>query len=84
MLGEGGWCPLVAAGSSEEVIENLENDGNATSRVTDAGLTVRSQSARESPREDAWRVAHKTFYDCSWLFAQLCSGCSMSFALFEG
>lgn len=45
MLGEGGWCPLVAAGSSEEVVENLKNDGNATSRVTDVGLTVRSQSA---------------------------------------
>lgn len=35
----------MVTGSSEEVIENLKNDGNATSRVTGAGLTVRSQSA---------------------------------------
>lgn len=40
-MGEGGWRPLVVAGSSEEVIEDLENDGNAAARMTDTALTAR-------------------------------------------
>lgn len=44
-LGEGAWSPLVVAGSSEQVVEDLENDGDAAPRVADAGLTARGQSA---------------------------------------
>lgn len=42
---EGRWSPLVVVGSSEEVIEDLEDDGDATSRMADAALTARGQSA---------------------------------------
>lgn len=73
-LREGGWCLLVVTGRSEEVTENLEYDADASSWVADVSVTVGSQRARESPGEDARRVVHKTFYDCSWLPAQLFSG----------
>lgn len=63
--------PLVEKGRSEEVLEDLENDAKASSRMADAGLTARGQRARKSPGEDTWRVAHKTFYDSSWLLTQL-------------
>lgn len=41
------WSPLVVVGSPEEVIEDLENDGDATPRMADAtaALTARGQSA---------------------------------------
>lgn len=42
---EGRWSPLVVVGSSEEVIQDLENDGDATSRMADAALTARGQCA---------------------------------------
>lgn len=73
-MGKGGWSPLVVTRSSEEVIEDLENDGDAMPLVTGATLTERGQSARESPREDTRRVVHKTFDDRSWLLAQFGSG----------
>lgn len=69
---KGGSSPLVAVGSPEKVIEDLQNDGDATARMAAAALTARSQSARKSPREEAWRVIYKTVNDCSWLLAQIC------------
>lgn len=44
-LGLGGWSPLVVVGSSQEVIEDLENDGDATSRMAVAALTAGGQCA---------------------------------------
>lgn len=49
----GGLSPLVVAGRSEEVVEDLEDDADAASRMADAAFTARGQSARESPGEDA-------------------------------
>lgn len=84
-MGRGRLSPLVVVGGSEEVVEDLENDANATSRMADGALTAGGQSARKSPREDAWRVAHKTLYDRSWLLAQPCSRRrGMNITLFEG
>lgn len=42
---EGGLSPLMVVGCSEEVIEDLENDVDATPRMVDAALTARAQSA---------------------------------------
>lgn len=43
----------MVVGGSEEVVEDLENNGDTTSRMTETTLTARGQGARESPREDA-------------------------------
>lgn len=64
----------MVVGGSEEVVEDLEDDGDAAPRMTDAALTAWRKGARKSPREDAWRVIHKTFYDCSWFLRHLCMG----------
>lgn len=40
----GGQSPLVVGGSLKEVIENLENNSDATLRLAKAGLTARNQS----------------------------------------
>ena len=37
--------PLVVEGSPEEVVEDLENDGDATWRMADVARTARGQSA---------------------------------------
>lgn len=42
---KGGSSPLVAVGSPEKVIEDLQNDGDATAKMAAAALTARSQSA---------------------------------------
>lgn len=39
------WSTLGVEGSPEEVIEDLDNDGDATPGMADAALTARGQSA---------------------------------------
>lgn len=43
MKRRGRWSLLVVVGSGEEVVQDLEDDGNATARMVELVLTTRSQ-----------------------------------------